>query len=96
MKLEHITPITELKRDAAGLIERATRAQSPIVITQNGRATAVLQDVYSYEADRQKLAMLQLVLQAEADLASGRVVTRAEHRKRIAAVFRKHGVKPRR
>ena len=40
MKLHNIAPITELKRDAASLIERASEQRSPIVITQNGRATA--------------------------------------------------------
>lgn len=93
MKLENITPITELKRDAAGLIEKAAREQSPIVITQNGRATAVLQDVRSYEADQQKMAMMQIVAQSEAEIAAGRGLSLAQHHKRIDALFRKHGHK---
>lgn len=85
MKLENITPIADLERDAASLIERARDQRSPIVITQNGRATAVLQDVASYEQDRRAFALLQLALQGEADIAAGRTVTRAEHKKRLAA-----------
>jgi prevent-host-death family protein len=95
MKLENITPITELKRDAAGLIEKAAKQQSPIVITQNGRATAVLQDVRSYEADQQKIAMMQLVAQSEGEIAAGHTVTMAQYRKRMDAIFRKHGHKRR-
>jgi prevent-host-death family protein len=85
MKLENIAPITELKRDAASLIERAYEQRSPIVITQNGRATAVLQDVASYEQDRHAFVLLRLALQGEADIAAGRTVSRAEHKKRLAA-----------
>ena len=85
MKLDNIAPITELKRDAASLIERASEQRSPIVITQNGRATAVLQDVASYEQERRAFALLQLAVQGEADIAAGRVVSRAEHKKRLAA-----------
>ncbi len=44
-----VEPVTSLKRSAAELIARATDRHSPIVITQNGRPTAVLQDVHSYE-----------------------------------------------
>ena len=39
--MDDIEPITTLKRDAAGLIERAEERRAPIIITQNGRATAV-------------------------------------------------------
>ena len=85
MKLENIAPITELKRDAASLIERASEQRSPIVITQNGRATAVLQDAASYEQDQRAFALLRLALQGEADIAAGRTVSRAEHKKRLTA-----------
>ena len=88
MKLTNIAPITELKRDAASLIERASEQRSPIVITQNGRATAVLQDVESFEQDRRAFALLKLALQGDADIVEGRVVSRAEYKKRLAALIK--------
>ncbi|HZJ63630.1 MAG TPA: type II toxin-antitoxin system Phd/YefM family antitoxin [Kofleriaceae bacterium] len=93
MKLANIAPITELKRDAAALIDRASEQRSPIVITQNGRATAVLQDVESFEQDRRAFALLKLVLQGETDIAEGRTVSRADHRKRLAALLKARGAK---
>jgi prevent-host-death family protein len=93
MKLAQIAPITDLKRDAASLIEQAKEQQSPIIITQNGRATAVLQDAQSFEEDRQAFALLKLIVQGEEDIASGRRLTLAEHRKRMAALFRERGMK---
>jgi prevent-host-death family protein len=89
MKPENIVPITDLRRDAAGLVERATDGQSPIIITQNGRATAVLQDIHSYNREREKMAMLVLAMQGERDIREGRVMTHAEHRKRIDTLLKK-------
>lgn len=88
MKLTNIAPITELKRDAASLIERASEQRSPIVITQNGRATAVLQDVASFEDDRRAFALLKLALEGDSDIAAGRVVSRAEYKARLAALVK--------
>jgi len=87
VKLANIAPITELKRDAAGLIEKAAGERSPIVITQNGRATAVLQDVESYEEQQRELSMLKLVLQGEQEIRGGRGLSHAEHRKRVARLL---------
>ena len=86
--MDDIEPITTLKRDAAGLIERAEERRAPIIITQNGRATAVLQDVASYAEDRDAFALLKLAIQGERDIVDGRRVTLAEHRARTRALLR--------
>jgi prevent-host-death family protein len=70
---EDVEPITALKRRTAELISRATERHSPIVITQNGRPTAVLQDVASYERQRRALHLLKLVAQGDRDHDAGRV-----------------------
>jgi len=88
MKLSNVAPITELKRDAAALIERASEQRSPIVITQSGRATAVLQDVATFEQERRAFALLKLALQGDADVAAGRTVSRAEYKRRFAALIK--------
>jgi prevent-host-death family protein len=89
MKPESIVPITELKRDAAGLIGRAAGERNPIVITQNGRATAVLQDIHSYTEERRAFALLKLAARGERDVLEGRALSHAEHRKRVRALLRK-------
>ena len=78
-----IEPVTTLKREAAELISRAREQRSPIVITQNGRATAVLQDVDSYERQRRVLLLLKLLAQGEKDFEAGRTVTRTTARRRF-------------
>lgn len=68
-----IEPVTALKRSAADLIARATDRHSPIVITQNGKPTAVLQDVHSYQRQQRVLHVLKLIAQGELDHRTGRV-----------------------
>ena len=87
-----IEPITVLKRETAELIARARDRQSPIVITQNGRPTAVLQDVASYERQRQALLLLKLLAQGDDDHAAGRTLTSAAVQKRVAERIADYGV----
>lgn len=72
-----VEPVTVLKRNAAELIARATDRHSPIVITQNGRPTAVLQDVHTYERQQRALHLLKLLAQGEQDHRAGRTLDTA-------------------
>lgn len=60
---EDIKPITYLKTRAADLIESINTRRSPVIITQNGEARAVVQDIQSYERDHQTLLILKLLAQ---------------------------------
>lgn len=80
---EDVEPVTALKRDAARLIERARERSAPIVITQNGKPTAILQDVASYERQRRALHLLKLIAQGEEDVAQGRTTSHAKARARL-------------
>jgi len=55
LRLPEIHPISELARDARGLIARARERQEPIVITQRGRDVAVLLPVEVYREMQQLL-----------------------------------------
>jgi len=83
MTADDVEPVTSLRRRAASLISRARDRSSPIVITQNGRATAVLQDVESYERLRRTVTLLKLIAQGERDYEAGRTLTHAQARHRI-------------
>lgn len=56
MKIPEIRPISDLARDAKGLIELAREKQEPIVITQRGRDVAVLLPVELYRTLEAALA----------------------------------------
>jgi prevent-host-death family protein len=56
-----IKPISYLKAHSADVIRELGDGAPPLVITQNGEAKAVLQDVGSYEATQESLALLKLL-----------------------------------
>lgn len=68
-----IISLTDFKSDASGWIKRLQK-QPPVVLTQNGRAAAVVQSYDSYRQTLNALAMLQVVARAEADIRTGRVI----------------------
>lgn len=69
---QSIQPITYLKAHAAELAEKLAETGEPMIVTQNGRATLVVQDIRSYEATQQTLAMMQLVAMGQNEIAEGR------------------------
>jgi len=70
-----VEPISALKAHTAEILQRAREAGQPILITQNGKPAAILQDVESYQKQRDQLLMLKLVLQGEHDYRQGKVVS---------------------
>jgi prevent-host-death family protein len=78
-----IKPISYLKANAAEVLQHLTECREPMVITQNGEAKAVLQDVASYEKTQETLALLKLLAMAQADVDAGRVYTLDEVKKMI-------------
>ena len=68
-----IKPISYLKANAAEVLTRIAEQRVPLVITQNGEAKAVLQDVVSYEETQETLALLKLLALGNQEIAAGRV-----------------------
>ena len=56
-----IKPISFLKANAAEVLRELTERRRPLVITQNGEARAVMQDVASYEETQETLALLKIL-----------------------------------
>ena len=74
MNIENdIRPITYLKSRAASLLKQVNETQRPVIITQNGKPRAVLQDSQSYESMRNALGLLKLISQGEEDIRKGKV-----------------------
>ncbi len=75
---EAIEPVTILKTKSAELIRRARESRQPIVITQNGKASAVLQDVDSYQRQRQALLLLKFLARGDRNYREGEVLSDAD------------------
>lgn len=68
-----VKPISYLKANAAEVLKHLTEQREPMVITQNGEAKAVLQDVASFEETQETLALLKILALGNQDLAAGKV-----------------------
>jgi prevent-host-death family protein len=67
-----VKPITYLKANAAEVLLDLAERREPMVITQNGEARAVIQDVVSYEETQETLALLKLLAIGNRDIEAGR------------------------
>ena len=67
-----IKPITYLKSKAPDLLKQINETRRPVVITQNGKPMAVLQDPESYENMRNAIGILKLISQGEQDVRDGK------------------------
>jgi prevent-host-death family protein len=68
-----VKPVSYFKANAADVLSRLSERREPLVITQNGEAKAVLQDVASFEETQETLAMLKLLALGSQEAAAGKV-----------------------
>lgn len=71
---KQVKPISYLKANAAEVLSELAESGEPLVITQNGEAKAVLQDVVSYEQTQETLALLKILALGEQQIATGQTV----------------------
>lgn len=69
----HIKPISYLKANAAEVLQKLAEEREPMLITQNGEAKAVIQDVASYEATQETLALLKILALGNREIDQGKV-----------------------
>ncbi|MGB0678826.1 MAG: type II toxin-antitoxin system Phd/YefM family antitoxin [Polyangiales bacterium] len=83
--MHNIEAISALKKNPAQLVAQVNASRRPLYVTQNGRATAVLQDVHSFEENQRTLAMLRLVALGEAEAESADCLSHDEAMAAFAA-----------
>ena len=69
-----IKSISYLKANAAEIVRDLAEQREPLVITQNGEAKAVIQDVASYESTQETLALLKILALGNQQIEQERVV----------------------
>jgi prevent-host-death family protein len=83
MKAARVKPISYVKANAAEIIRELKENGELLVITQNGEATAVIQDVASYEATQETLALLKILALGRRQVEEGRTVPAGEVFRRL-------------
>ena len=89
MKLsDQIKPISYLKAHAAEVVRNLSAQQGPLVITQNGEAKVVMQDIKSYEQTQETMALLKILALGQRQVDEGKVQAASD----VVAKLRSRGM----
>lgn len=70
-KVPDIIPVTDLRQDAATIIKRIKKNNQPLIVTQRGRAAAVMLSVAEYEQIQHNMELLRLLAKGEKEIQAG-------------------------
>lgn len=73
-----VKPISYLKANAAEVLLELATSREPLIITQNGEAKAVIQDIASYEEIQATLALLKILALGKRQVEEGKVTSMEE------------------
>ena len=85
MRSSQIKPISYLKANAAEVLDHLAERREPMLITQNGEARAVIQDIASYEETQETLALLKILALGNRQVEEGKVTPIADVVRRLRA-----------
>ena len=71
-RIPNIVPITDLRQDATTIVKRVAASREPLVITQRGRAAAVMVSVEDYEHSQHELELLRLLARGQKEIETGK------------------------
>ena len=73
MRPANIKPISYLKANAAEVLQNLSENREPFLITQNGEARAVMQDIATYENTQETLALLKILALGNQEISEGKI-----------------------
>ncbi len=85
-----IKPVSYLKSKSADLLKQINETHRPVIITQNGKPKAVLQDPKSYENMRNAIGLLKLISQGEEDIKKRKAKTQKDVFEKLEAQLKKN------
>jgi len=71
-KMPDIVPVTDLRQHAAAALKRVRATKEPLVITQRGRAAAVMLSVEAYERAERERHILRLLARSDREIRAGK------------------------
>ena len=70
-KVPDIIPVSDLRQDAAAVLKRIRESGEPVVVTQRGRASAVILSVDAYEQSEEERQILKVLARGEQEIQAG-------------------------
>ncbi|MBU0995896.1 MAG: type II toxin-antitoxin system Phd/YefM family antitoxin [Proteobacteria bacterium] len=71
-KLTNIIPVSDLRQDAAKILKKLNKTNETLIITQRGRAAAVLIGVEAYEKSEYEKDLLRLLAKGDKEIELGK------------------------
>jgi prevent-host-death family protein len=71
-KVPDLIPITDFRQDAARALKQVQRSADPVIITQRGRAAAVMLSVEAFEQGERERHILRLLAQGDREIGEGK------------------------
>ena len=71
LRKDNVKPISYIKSNAAAMLSYVNERKTPMIITQNGEARAVVMDIETYQEKEDAFALLSILKLAEDDIAKG-------------------------
>ena len=75
---EGLVPISDFRTRTAEVVAQVKRTRRPVILTQRGRSTAILEDVREYELRTERLELLEAILTGIRAAEKGHLVTHAK------------------
>ena len=69
-QLPEIIPVRDLRQETAAVLKRVQSSGQPVVITQRGRAAAVLLSADAYERSERERHLLRLLVRGEQEITA--------------------------
>ena len=70
-KLLNIIPVSDLRQNSAKILKQLKDSKEPFIITQRGRAAAVIQSVETFEQSEHDKELLRLLAKGEREIETG-------------------------
>ena len=71
-RVPKIVPVSDFRQDAAAVLRRVRGSREPLVITQRGRAAAVIVSIEAYERAAYERDLLRQLARGEKEIAAGK------------------------
>ena len=71
-RVPDIIPVTDLRQDAAAALKRLRTSKHPVVITQRGRAAAIMISIEEYERGEHERQILRILARGEREIRRGK------------------------
>jgi prevent-host-death family protein len=78
-----IKSISYFKANATEILQELGEVGEPMIITQNGEAKAIVQDIVSYEKTQETLALLKILALGEQQIKEGKTIPLAKAMRRF-------------